>query len=646
MRRWTAAFWTLAAIVAVLWPSRFLGPLDGAPLDAPADALVIGLLLPSLWWLSRTRLRSNVSQAAVVALLVWKAGTGLIAQQQGACMTAAAAGPVTGTAMTMRIDEPRGVLRSWDLRADLWSERPRCTAIVTRPLPETRDFPIWFVNITDQIIGRRDFTIEFSAFTSDGRPLTSTVAGADRGMSYLPEIDGRPLTNFATVTTAEAGLIDRLLAPWAWLVTLGLVLVLIGALAADVARWPIGPAAAVWIVAAAAGAVMLARAGDPWQRAAGALAFGAVMVPMRQSLRNPRGAFLLVGVPWLAFFAAKSFDQIGRFSTYSTDDWLAYQVAGYRIFMNGFWIEGGSPTFDYQPLYRWITGALHLVFGDSSVGEVYLDAASLLIGALLAFQLVRMAAGFRWGLAAAAMTLTTFTAGTAWHFPGRGLSEITAAGFAFLAMWFMLRARLGAARWVAAATAMAVLMFLSRLNHLLWMAWLPALLLPIAAEIRWSSVTRALRRVRVRAAVVYAAGCGAALLLFMGRTWHYTGDFSLFHGTSLRHNDTGLRPWTMLDGAVWSKVWHSLQSLAWMNEPPQPDPRAVVMAAGCVIGVLALLQVPSARRLPAALVLTAAGSAIGAFFAHAHGYPGRFSLHAVPLASAITAIAASRAAAR
>ena len=49
------------------------------------------------------------------------------------------------------------------------------------------------------------------------------------------------------------------------------------------------------------------------------------------------------------------------------------------------WLEGGSKMFDYQALYRWISGALHLVFGDSSVGETYVDASCLLAGSLLAF---------------------------------------------------------------------------------------------------------------------------------------------------------------------------------------------------------------------------------------------------------------------
>ena len=55
---------------------------------------------------------------------------------------------------------------------------------------------------------------------------------------------------------------------------------------------------------------------------------------------------MLVGIPWLAWFAARSLPQVGHFSAYSIDDWLAYQAAGYRIFMYGFWLEGGSTAFD------------------------------------------------------------------------------------------------------------------------------------------------------------------------------------------------------------------------------------------------------------------------------------------------------------
>ena len=647
LSRWRGAWWTLLAAIAVLWPSRFIGPLDGAPLDGRLEAIAIGLLLPSLWWLSRDRFTTRWSHVAIVTLLAWKAGTGVVAEQQGLCLVSSTGAPLSGTAMTMRIDEPRGFLRSWDVRADLWSDEPRCTAIVTRPLPESADFPAWFVNITDQMLGTRAFTMRVSGVV-DSQPFAQTIDVTGEAMRLDPAIDGESLWQRGLVTVGEARSIDRLLAPWAWLVSPLFCLALIAGLTLDaISRLRAGATVWMWVAVAVVGAILLAQSPNGLAaRAAGAIAFGALLVPLRASLRNVRGAFLLVGVPWLAFFAAKSFGQIGRFSIYSTDDWLAYQVAGYRIFINGFWLEAGSPTFDYQPLYRWVTGALHLVFGDSSVGEVYWDAACLLSGALLAFQLARMTAGFRWGLAAAAATLATFTLGTPWHFLGRGLSEISAAGFAFLAMWFLLRSRLGNWRWIAAGTAMAILMFVSRLNHLLWVAFLPALLLPLRAAIDSASVGAAIRRLRPSSILIYATGVAAALALFMTRTWYFTGDFSLFYGTSLRHNDTGLRPWTLVDGEVWTKVWHSLLTFAWMNEPPRPDPRAIVMVAGCLIGAAALLQIPVARRLPAALVITAAGSIVGAFFAHAHGYPGRFSIHAVPLASAMTAIFASKVLAR
>ena len=49
-----------------------------------------------------------------------------------------------------------------------------------------------------------------------------------------------------------------------------------------------------------------------------------------------------------------------------------YQRFAYRIVMQGYWLEGGSTVFYFQAFYRWIVGLLHVVFGDSSVGEWYL----------------------------------------------------------------------------------------------------------------------------------------------------------------------------------------------------------------------------------------------------------------------------------
>jgi hypothetical protein len=673
--------WTVLAALALLWPSRVIGVLDGAPLDGRVEATVIGLLLPSMWWLDRHATKQMWLRALVVTLLAWKLITTAAVAQQGLCGATFAHAPLNGVNQGIPIQEPSGALRSWDVRADWRAPQPECTAVLTRPLPTQNAFPAWFLNVTDPMLGSRDFTMHVRGFAETTAPHTLTIdvdrdvrlGGSVNGAPitgepvvlgaglheinlslglkgnawrFEPKLDGLPLWDVAVVTTRPPGTIDRWFAPWAWLVSPLLTLGLAGGLLLRLAGRLRGATAVwLWVIGSAAAAAALASWPDPrWHRMAGLIGLAALMVPVHLTMRNLRGALLLLGVPWLTFFAVWSLDQVGHFSVYSPDDWLTYQVAGYRIYMHGYWLEGGNAVFDFQPFYRWMTGALHLVFGDSSVGEVYWDATCLLIGALLAFYLVRVTAGFRWGLLAGAATLATFTLGTPWYFLGRGLSEIAAAGWAFLAVFLLLRGRRGSHAWAFSAGLLAVLMFYTRLNHLLFAAFLPAMLLPLHTPAMTGAVRRSFARVRRTPVLIFAATFVTGVVLFMLRTWHYTGVFSLFYGTSLRHNDTGLRPWTLFDGVVWEKVGHSLATLVFMNEPPRPDPRAVVMIAGVGVALAALLQLPAARRVPAAIVATTAGACLAAFFAHAHGYPGRFSIHIVPFASALTMIAMSRAA--
>lgn len=638
--------WFLAVAVAVLWPSRFLGPLDGAPLDRPFEAIVLGLMLPWIFWLGRRACQARTFRVAVLTLLMWKAGTAMAASQQGLCATIRAPQPLSGLALTMKIEEPHGYLRSWDARADVWDAQPACTAILSRPLAETTAFPAWFVNFTDQLLGRRDFTMQVRGFITDAagtQPVEYSMTLGSDPWVFDPVVDGKSVWAAPLVTTSPPSALDRLLAPWAWVVvpTLCFIMLapLLGAAAAPIAT---SPRALAWVAAAPLFAVALAQAPiAAWHRAAGAVTLGALVARVPPAHRTVQTAAWILGVPWLAFFAASSTGLVGHFSAYSMDDWLAYQLAGYRIFMNGHWLEAGTAAFDYQPLYRWITGALHLVFGDSSVGEVYWDASCLLIGALLAFDVVRAAAGFQWGIAAAAMTLTTLTLATPWHVIGRGLSEISAAAFAWLAAASLIRARDGGVKWAVVAAVMAALMFYARLNHLLWAPCLIALLLPRDTGSDLASVRGALSRVPWRLAATYLGGFAVALVAFMTRTYYFTGHFSLFYGTALSKNDTGLRPWTMFDAEVWSKVGHSLMGLLFMNEPPAPDVRSAVLVTGAMVVLIALLPVSLARRIPVALVLVTVTGAISAWLVHSHAYPGRFTVHLIPFASALTAIAAS-----
>lgn len=665
------AAWTLLAAVGLLWPSRLAGPLDGAPLDGAAEAVVIGLVIPALWWVKRESVSIGWVRWAIVVLLAWKAVTGAFLVQQGLCARMSAGRPLEGINQGIPIVEPTGALRSWDVRADWRAVDPRCTAIVTRPLPSQAMFPAWFLNVLSQLSGPKDVLMTARGFVTtsaahsfalghessdavvriDGQPMNGTTGEIPAGTHAIdvsmtlghdhwrfePTLDGAPLWSSAIVTTDAPTMLDRVLGSWAWLVTSLLVLALVFGLAqqAYVLMRP-GMLTMAGVAVAVASAIALGLAPQAGlQRLSGVALFAMVLLPLSSRLRNMRGAFLLIGIPWLAFIAAYSLSQVGRFSLYSYDDWLTYQVAGHRIYFQGYWLEGGNAVFDFQPFYRWMTGALHLVFGDSSVGEWYWDATCILSGALLAFHLTRKFAGFRFALAAAAATIATMTIGTPWYFLGRGLSEIAAAGWAFLAMFLLLRGRRGSIAWPLAAGVSAVLMFYTRLNHLSFALCFPAFLLATLTPLRFDRLRAAVMRLPVRAAIAFLATFTLGVALFAARTWHYTGVFSLFYGTSLKNNDTGLRPWTLLDASVWGRVSHSLQATLFMNEPPRPDPRAIVMVAGVLVALLAIAQARIAGRVPAIAAIAAIGGIAGAFIAHAHGYPGRFTIHLLPFASTL-----------
>ena len=90
------------------------------------------------------------------------------------------------------------------------------------------------------------------------------------------------------------------------------------------------------------------------------------------------------------------------------------------------------------------------------------------------------------------------------------------------------------------------------------------------------------------------------------------------------------------------KVAHSLSALVWMNEPPRPDPRALLVAGGALVAIAALCQLPRVREVPAAIVIVVVGATLSSFLAHTHGYPGRMSIHLIPFAVSAAAVAATR----
>jgi hypothetical protein len=661
-RRRVRIGWSTAAAIVLAWPARTIGWLDGIPFDTAVDAVLLGVLLPALWWFDRSVFDRSVARALVVALLALKIASSTLLTQAGFCTEFRAEQPIVGQIEAIQFDDPTGVLPSWDARGT-----NRCSAITARPYRSRQEFPTWFVNLLDAVNPRQPrvtmrttgaivarhpgrlalgTTPEMEArLEVDGRPtgLATDGGGVEIGAGvhtlsmtarlyastgkFEPTWDGADLWTATQTTIAPPTTLDRLASPWIARAIFACALALL-------ALWSARAAASAalttieWIWVAAAAATLGVAGHVGLDRAAVPLLFAVLLLPAVSRRANVRGAFLLIGIPWLALFVSASFDRIGAFSTYTRgNDWLTYQISAYRIYRFGSWFYAGEPVFYYQPLYRWICGALHLLFGDSSVGELYWDAACLLAAALLALHVAKRV-GRLPALIAAVSTLSIAALGPIWYLIGRGLAEISAMGFATLAMIWALRAGRAGAGAAAVAGAFAVLAFYTRLNHMLFAVGLAAFLIPL--RVKSSALRRPLAivdRVHWSGVATYAVVLMVGLLILAGRTAYFTGRFSIFQGTSLTLNYLGLDP---------AKIAHSVLATAIGNE--SFDVRGLPILAGVVAALLAVLQVPGFSTLPLAPAVVCLAGMAGAFIAHAHGYPGRFSVHLLPIATALTVI--------
>ena len=674
------ALWAVALAVALLWPARLAGPLDGAPLDAPLEAVLIGLALPALVS-ARSKVLSNTAfQVVVVLLLLWKAGTAAALAPDGWCLRFTSQVPLFVNQET--------VPHSWDVRADWRSEVPRCSAVMTHGYDVLERFPVWFFNLPPNnfkqpaqssdrppnVTLRLDLGgyLEnsepglFSMVTDEDVHLTVDVDGATltdpagtllapgrhrvsiggelvrSHWSLLPLWNGGNLWSSTIATMTPASRLDRSLRPWGRYVPPILVFILAG-----LAAWSIAATVncalllGVTLALSAAAAVLTATGRVPLMRAVPLLLAASALLRWPRRSQNLSGFFLVIGVPFLVLFAVRGIPEAGLFTWYSSgDDWWMFQRFAYRIYMEGYWLEGGQPTFWFQPLYRWIAGALHMLFGDSSVGELFWDAACVLVSSCFAFHVTKLVAGFRLALIAGITALAVLTLGPPWYLLGRGLSEISSMGFVYAGALFAMRGRHGSWPHIVMAGLLALLAFFTRLNNLPMalavavFAWPPRQ--PIADVFH---PRRLVSRVSLRTLVGVLTVIAIGLALFTARTWYYTGELNMLYGTqagALRAWQTtteGLTPIENLSGSI-------LMVLT-MNDPPRLDVRALPLITGVLVALFALAGVRPFNRLPLALVGLCIAAMAGAFVARGSAYPGRFSVHLIPAAVALTACACS-----
>jgi hypothetical protein len=682
--------WGALAALALLWPDRISGPIDGVPLDRAFEAVVVGAIFPMLWVLHPRFLLTSFARACLFALLLWKIGASALFVQDGWC--------VRFTPERPYVKDGTGAPHAWDLRADWRAADPVCSAVMTRSYRDLFEFPAWFFNLPPPndswpepedrppgarvgmsvrgFLYARDAGVlrietrgdEAASMQVDGRPFSAEtrleaglhIVAMDAVMTgedwrLVPLWNGQDLWSGVITTIGYPSRFNLLVRPWIRWIPLTIVFAFLAMWIASAIR-RIG---SVPVLAWAAGAslvmawLVLSYSMEAARWAVAALSV-AILVPVPPRLRNMSGALVMIGIPWVVFIVATCAYAAGRWVLYTSgDDWWAYQRFAYRIVMQGYWLEGGSQTFYFQPFYRWIVGFLHMAFGESNVGEWFWDSACLLAGSLVSFQIARSYAGFRWGLAAAVTPLAVMVLGKGWDLIGRGLGEISSAGLVHVAALLVIQSRCrrkgavplfskkgyGPFSGIALAVLAGVLAsaaFYTRLNNLIIAGGVALFALSLHVPVR--AIVRPRRwlfRISWRTAFAFAATLALGILFFAWRTWYYTGVFSVFHGT--QRNVVSVLVWQpgASIGAGLQRLAHSVMFVLTINDPPRFDVLALPVMAGAAVAVLSIAGVPRLRTLPLAAVLFFFAAIAGAFFAFGWAYTGRFSVHIMPITGAL-----------
>ena len=78
--------WALAAAAALLYPDHISSAFDGVPLDRGAEALIVGGVVPALWWFYPRFLGTLAARVVIVALIVWRLASSALFVQDGWCV--------------------------------------------------------------------------------------------------------------------------------------------------------------------------------------------------------------------------------------------------------------------------------------------------------------------------------------------------------------------------------------------------------------------------------------------------------------------------------------------------------------------------------------------------------------------------------
>lgn len=337
---------------------------------------------------------------------------------------------------------------------------------------------------------------------------------------------------------------------------------------------------------------------------------------------------LAVFAPGLAlFFTCLWWPDFGRMQLFPLgDDWLAYQNQARQIFVQGDWLNlKCSPYLVHQPLYRYVAGLCHFLFGQSPVAARFVDLwAVAAMASILPVVGRRLGLSPAWAVLAAVLCLDHMLTERFVLYLGSGLMEYAGLLFIMLAVW-RLRWEDGVPRGLLGGGLLALAAFLVRQDHLPMLLGLMLLALPPARGgllKAWAALGKSLWAHPARLAGYCALVlCGAGLVAL--RNYAGGGAFALSSPENLSH---------LLIGS-WHGAWLSLSRLLSASDD-------VLSPAGVTIwlGALAALAGAFFRFGPLrgyALNLGLVVLLIIAPYAlvMVNAYTPRFSLHLLPFAA-------------
>ncbi|MBL78462.1 MAG: hypothetical protein CMH70_00120 [Nitrosomonadaceae bacterium] len=349
--------------------------------------------------------------------------------------------------------------------------------------------------------------------------------------------------------------------------------------------------------------------------------------------------FLLFGPPLLLFFANLWCSILGQWAVWGAgDDWTSYQFFARKIVVEGEWLNAGEGVFIMQPLYRYFVGFYHWLFGQSAFVQHMADVWCVL-GAtvLLASWAVKLRLSALIILIANTIYLAIILMGTIRYHIGRGLIEHHAMIFMVLAGWFLYGAREGNFLRIVGAGICGVIGYWLRQDHLIVIAMLVFFIIEpthgATAEVwkaYWSQIWTYWKRGFSYVGIIVS---GVFLICF--RNWWVGGVFAPAVGPG----GPDMPPVYFSTEIDVTDLYMKMKLMLTATHSPTPSFATMVLLPGTFIGFAALIWRPNCLRgFPMAIGCALIGVFLPYVFFSNPGYPGRYSIHLLPLALLSTMI--------